>query len=72
MDNVSVKIHQLQKWRARRNQDLSIDSSMNAFCRSLKKANKKLVQMQEAWDDVHGGIYQLMTSNLRERKKSLT
>ncbi|MBC8309377.1 MAG: DUF721 domain-containing protein [Planctomycetes bacterium] len=52
MDNAAVKINQLQKWRARRNKDLSIDSSINTFCRSLKKANKKLVQMQEAWDEL--------------------
>jgi|TARA_B100000959_G_scaffold280757_2_gene343218 hypothetical protein len=51
MDNASLKISQLQKWRTRRKQDLRIDSSMNAFCRSLKKANKKLLQMQEAWDE---------------------
>jgi predicted nucleic acid-binding Zn ribbon protein len=52
MDDASIKIEQLRKWRSKRKKDLSIDSSMNLFCRSLKKTNKQLVQIQEAWTEL--------------------
>lgn len=52
MDDASIKIEQLRKWRARRQRDLSIDNTMAVFCRSLKKTNKQLGQIQEAWDEL--------------------
>jgi hypothetical protein len=49
MDGDVNKLEQLQKWRALRKKELRIDQTMNLFCRSLKKASKQLVQMQDAW-----------------------
>ena len=51
MDDASIKLEQLQKWRVRRKRDLSIDSVMHTFCGSLKKTNKQLLQIQEAWEE---------------------
>ena len=61
MADASNKIHQLQKWRAIRKKDLTIDSTMNAFCRSLKKSSRQLVQMQEAWDELVPQQLQIVT-----------
>jgi hypothetical protein len=51
MDDVSVQIEQLQKWRSRRKVDMRIDTTMNSICKSLKNINKQLVQIQEAWSE---------------------
>ena len=51
MDDASIKIEQLRKWRSRRKKDLSIDSVIRVFCRSLKKTNTQLVQLQVAWKE---------------------
>jgi hypothetical protein len=51
MDDASIKMEQLQKWRSRRKIELSIDSTMNTFCRSLRKTNKQLQQIQIAWSE---------------------
>ena len=52
MDDAAIKIEQLKKWRSSRKRDLRIDTAMNVFCRSLKKTNKQLVQIQEAWNEL--------------------
>ena len=49
MDDGIIKLEQLKKWRSRRKQDVQIDQTMNAFCRSLRKVNKQVVQLQDAW-----------------------
>jgi predicted nucleic acid-binding Zn ribbon protein len=51
MDDAAIKMEQLQKWRSRRKKDLSIDSVMHTFCGSLRKTNKQLLQIQEAWKE---------------------
>lgn len=51
MDDASIKMEQLRKWRSRRKKDVSIDSMMRVVCRSLRKTNKQLVQIQEAWQE---------------------
>ncbi len=52
MDDAIIKIEQLQKWRCARKRELRIDSVMNSFCRSLKKTNKQLSQIQAAWEEL--------------------
>jgi len=52
MDDSIIKIEQLQKWRCTRKKELRIDSVMNSFCRSLKKTNKHLSQLQVTWDEL--------------------
>ena len=51
MDDASIKMEQLRKWRSRRKKDVSIDSMMSVVCRSLRKTNKQLVQIQDAWQE---------------------
>lgn len=51
MDNVVVKLEQLRKWRARRDRDISIGTSILAMRRILKKSNKQLSQLLDAWDE---------------------
>ncbi len=52
MDDASTKIYQLRKWRSRKKRDLGIDSTMLSVCKSLKKTNKQLMQIQEAWNEL--------------------
>jgi len=52
VDDASIKIEQLQKWRAVRKRELRIDAVMHTFCRSLKKTNKQLLQIQDAWNEL--------------------
>jgi hypothetical protein len=49
MDGSTDKIERLQEWRARRKKELRVDQVMNTFCRSLRKASKQLIQLQDAW-----------------------
>lgn len=51
MDDALIKMEQLRKWRSKRKRDVSIDSALQNFCRSLKKTNKQLVQITEAWEE---------------------
>ncbi len=52
MDDQTIKIEQLRKWRARRKKDLRIDSEMNTICRSLKKTNTQLLKLREHWNEL--------------------
>jgi len=52
MDDATIKIEQLRKWRATRRKDVSIDVAMNHFRHSLKKTNKQLLQIQTAWEEL--------------------
>ena len=52
MDDSEIKIENLQKWRSVRKREMRIDSVMHTFCRSLKKTNKQLSQIQQAWNEL--------------------
>ena len=47
-----VQLEQLRKWRARRNKDISIGATIEELRRKLKKSNKHLTQLVEAWDEL--------------------
>ena len=51
MGNQTMKLEQLRKWRARKDKDLSIGTSILAMRRSLKKSNKQFSQLLDAWDE---------------------
>tara|TARA_X000001036_G_C20570190_1_gene762308 strand:+ start:487 stop:825 length:339 start_codon:yes stop_codon:yes gene_type:complete len=52
MDDAAFKINQLQKWRARKVKDISIDHSMNQICKSMRKTTKQLSEIQQAWNEL--------------------
>ena len=47
-----VQLEQLRKWRARRDKDISIGATIEKLRRNLKKSNKQLTQLVEAWDEL--------------------
>ena len=47
-----AQLQQLRKWRASRDRDISIGTSILDLRRSLKKSNKQLSQLLDAWDEV--------------------
>ena len=49
MEDTTIKIEQLQKWRMHKRRDLRLDQALNSFCRSLRKSSKQLSQVQDAW-----------------------
>ena len=46
------QLKQLRQWRARREKDISIGATIHELQRSLKKNNKHLTQIIEAWDEL--------------------
>jgi hypothetical protein len=51
MAKLHAKVDQLREWRKRKIRDTSIESSLIEFRKSLKKSNKQLTQIMEAWDN---------------------
>ena len=47
-----TQLNQVRKWRARRDKDTSIGATIHELRRSLKKSNKHLTQLIEAWDEL--------------------
>ncbi len=52
MGDGTSKLEQIRKWRKRKFRDTSIDASILEFRRTLKKTNKQLSQVLEAWDEI--------------------
>jgi hypothetical protein len=52
MAKLHLQVEQLRKWRKRKVRDTSIESTIIAFRKSLKKGNKQLTQLLEAWDEL--------------------
>ena len=50
MAKLHAQVEQLREWRKRKTRDTSIESSILEFRRTLKKSNKQLTQLLEAWD----------------------
>ena len=46
------QLKQLRQWRAWRDRDISVGATIHELQRSLKKNNKHLTQLIEAWDDL--------------------
>ena len=52
MTNFTLQLQKLREWRARREKDTSVRTAIVDLRRSLKKSNKQLSQLLEAWDEV--------------------
>jgi hypothetical protein len=50
MAKLHAQVEQLREWRKRKVRDTSIETSILEFRRSLKKTNKQLSNLMEAWD----------------------
>ena len=50
MSKLHAQLEELRKWRKRKVRDTSIEHSILEFRRALKKTNKQLSQILEAWD----------------------
>lgn len=46
------QLKQLRQWRTRREKDISVGVTIHELQRSLKKSNKHLTQLIEAWDEL--------------------
>lgn len=46
------KLKQIREWRARRDKDISVGATIHELQRTLKRSNKHLSQLIEAWDDL--------------------
>ena len=46
------QLKQIRQWRTRREKDISIAATIHELQRSLKKSNKHLSQLIEAWDEL--------------------
>jgi hypothetical protein len=46
------QLKQIRQWRARREKDFSIGATIHELQRTLKKSNKHLTQLIEAWDEL--------------------
>jgi len=51
MAKLHAQVEQLREWRKRKIRDTSIESSLIEFRKSLKKSNKQLTQILQAWDN---------------------
>ena len=51
MAKLHTQVEQLREWRKRKVRDTSIESSLIEFRKSLKKSNKQLTQILQAWDN---------------------
>ena len=51
MAKLHAQVEQLREWRKRKVRDTSIESSLIEFRKSLKKSNKQLAQIMQAWDN---------------------
>jgi predicted nucleic acid-binding Zn ribbon protein len=52
MGNSMTQLKQLRQWRTRQDKDLSIGATIHELRRTLKKSNKQLTQLIEAWDEL--------------------
>ena len=52
MANKVAQLEQLRKWRARKDRDISVSATIQELRRNLKKSNKQLTQIIEAWDEL--------------------
>jgi hypothetical protein len=50
MDNASNQLEQIRLWRKRNFRDSSISATILELRKSLKKTNKQLTQIMQAWD----------------------
>ena len=46
------QLKQLREWRAWRDRDISVGATIHELQRTLKKSNKHLTQLIEAWDEL--------------------
>ena len=52
MGNSMTQLKQIRQWREHRVKDISIGATIHELRRKLKKSNKHLTQLIEAWDEL--------------------